>query len=181
MKKVLVIVVTYNGIRWLQRCLGSVPAWAQLFVFDNDSTDGSADFVAAHYAGSEHFSMDAPEVTALLRLASLILKDVPAYATAQLFGQGSRFLADEGGLGDAAALAKRVCGGIRPDGVFVAVLVSDLVYGFSNDDDADDNAGELLLSPQKTETLKGKWTASLDRLLRRFRNLFAILGTLFAR
>lgn len=49
MKKVLVIVVTYNGMRWLQRCLGSVPAWAQLYVFDNDSTDGSADFVASHF------------------------------------------------------------------------------------------------------------------------------------
>lgn len=143
--------------------------------------DLATDFVAAHYAGSEHFSLDSPEVTALLRLASLILKDVSAFATADLFGQGSRFLADDGGLAKAAALAKRVFGGIRPDEIFVAVLVSDLVYGFSNDDDADDNAGEILLAPQKTETLRGKWSAFFDRLLRRFRNLFAILGTLFHR
>ena len=46
--KILVIVVTYNGLRWLERCLGSVRASelpADLYVWDNDSTDGSADFV----------------------------------------------------------------------------------------------------------------------------------------
>ena len=59
MKKVLVIVVTYNGRKWLDRCLGSVAGdgrsesamtvQADLFVVDNDSTDGSADYVAAHF------------------------------------------------------------------------------------------------------------------------------------
>ena len=50
--KILVIVVTYNGLRWLDRCLGSVRASevpADLYVWDNDSADGSADFVAAHF------------------------------------------------------------------------------------------------------------------------------------
>lgn len=49
MKKVLVIVVTFNGMHWLERCLGSVYADADLYVFDNDSTDGSADYVAEHF------------------------------------------------------------------------------------------------------------------------------------
>ena len=83
MKRVLVIVVTYNGMQWLERCLGSVPGDARsepgmaktehsvtpgmtktehsvtpgltgglvvdLYVWDNDSTDGSADFVEAEY------------------------------------------------------------------------------------------------------------------------------------
>ena len=72
MKRVLVIVVTYNGMQWLGRCLGSVqgdarsePGMAKtehsvtpgltgglvvnLYVWDNDSTDGSADFVEAEY------------------------------------------------------------------------------------------------------------------------------------
>lgn len=50
--KILVIVVTYNGLKWLDRCLGSVRASevpADLYVWDNDSVDGSADFVAAHF------------------------------------------------------------------------------------------------------------------------------------
>lgn len=49
MKKVLVIVVTYNGMRWLERCLGSVSQDADLYVWDNDSTDGSADWIQSHY------------------------------------------------------------------------------------------------------------------------------------
>lgn len=56
MKKVLVIVVTYNGRQWLERCLSSVISSGaegavekSLFVVDNDSTDGSADYVALHF------------------------------------------------------------------------------------------------------------------------------------
>ena len=49
MKDVLVIVVTYNGRPWIERCLGSVYADADLFVVDNDSGDGSADYVQAHF------------------------------------------------------------------------------------------------------------------------------------
>ena len=50
--KILVIVVTYNGRKWLERCLGSVRASevpADLYVWDNDSTDGSADWVQGHF------------------------------------------------------------------------------------------------------------------------------------
>ena len=50
--KILVIVVTYNGLKWLERCLGSVRASvtpADLYVWDNDSADGSADFVRGHF------------------------------------------------------------------------------------------------------------------------------------
>jgi len=53
MKKVLVIVVTYNGMRWLERCLDSVYDQADVYVFDNDSTDGSADFVASRYPSAK--------------------------------------------------------------------------------------------------------------------------------
>ena len=56
MKKVLVIVVTHNGMRWLERCLSSVagdgrpePAMTDVYVLDNDSTDGSADYIQAHF------------------------------------------------------------------------------------------------------------------------------------
>ena len=62
--RVLVLVVTYNGLPWLERCLGSVAAQAvpgaqpgtgdagmqvDLFVVDNDSADGSADYVEARF------------------------------------------------------------------------------------------------------------------------------------
>ena len=47
--RVLVIVVSYNGKQWLERCLGSVCPVADVYVWDNDSSDGSADFVAARF------------------------------------------------------------------------------------------------------------------------------------
>ena len=53
MKKVLVIVVTHNGMHWLDRCMGSVYADADLYVWDNDSTDGSADFVRQNYPNAK--------------------------------------------------------------------------------------------------------------------------------
>ena len=52
MKKVLVIVVTFNGMKWLDRCLGSVRSSetpADLYVVDNASADGSAVFVEREY------------------------------------------------------------------------------------------------------------------------------------
>lgn len=53
MKRVLVIVVTHNGLHWLDRCLSSVAGDADLYVWDNDSTDGSADFVQQHYPSAK--------------------------------------------------------------------------------------------------------------------------------
>ena len=50
MKRVLVIIVTYNGMRWLERCLSSVAGY-DVFVVDNDSIDGSADWIKAHFQG----------------------------------------------------------------------------------------------------------------------------------
>ena len=52
MKKVLVVIVTYNGMRWLARCLDSVAGKADVFAVDNDSTDGSADFVQSRCPGA---------------------------------------------------------------------------------------------------------------------------------
>lgn len=50
MHKVLVIVVTYNGREFLDRCLGSaLKAGGDLFVVDNASEDGSAEFVEENY------------------------------------------------------------------------------------------------------------------------------------
>lgn len=48
MRKVLVIVVTHNGMHWLERCLSSV-AKVDVYVLDNDSTDGSANFVQSRF------------------------------------------------------------------------------------------------------------------------------------
>ena len=50
--KILTIIVTYNGLQWYERCLGSllrstIPV--DIMVVDNASQDGSADWIAEHY------------------------------------------------------------------------------------------------------------------------------------
>lgn len=46
--KILVVIVAYNGLKWLEKCLGSISG-ADIFVVDNASSDGSADWVASHF------------------------------------------------------------------------------------------------------------------------------------
>ena len=59
MKRVLVILVTHNGMHWLPRCLGSIPprhprtCSVDLYVVDNDSTDGSADWIQTNYPSAK--------------------------------------------------------------------------------------------------------------------------------
>ena len=52
MKRLLVIVVTYNGMEWLDRCLSSVAAStvpADLFICDNGSEDGTPEYVSEYF------------------------------------------------------------------------------------------------------------------------------------
>ena len=48
MLKLLVIIVTYNAMRWIDRCLGSVAEW-DVFVVDNGSTDGTQEYIKKNY------------------------------------------------------------------------------------------------------------------------------------
>lgn len=50
--KLLVIVVTYNGMKWLDKCLSSIvnsSIASDLYIVDNGSSDGSKDFVKQNY------------------------------------------------------------------------------------------------------------------------------------
>ena len=46
--KVLVIIVTYNGMKWLPKTLGSVSGY-DVMVVDNGSTDGSAEWIRTNH------------------------------------------------------------------------------------------------------------------------------------
>lgn len=51
-RHVLIVVVTYNAMQWIDRCLGSAvkaAAMADTLVVDNASTDGTAEHVAEHF------------------------------------------------------------------------------------------------------------------------------------
>lgn len=46
--KTLVVIVTYNGMRWIERCLMSVKDY-DVFIVDNGSTDGTQDYIQSHF------------------------------------------------------------------------------------------------------------------------------------
>lgn len=51
--KVLVIIVTYNAMRWIDRCLGSLRTSTcvpDVFVVDNGSTDGTQSYIRDNYS-----------------------------------------------------------------------------------------------------------------------------------
>ena len=52
MNKILTIIVTYNGMKWLDQCLSSVKKStipSDLFIVDNGSTDGSIEYIKKNY------------------------------------------------------------------------------------------------------------------------------------
>jgi GT2 family glycosyltransferase len=46
--EVYIIIVTYNGMKWLARCLESTKPYP-VIVVDNNSTDGTIDFIKSHH------------------------------------------------------------------------------------------------------------------------------------
>ena len=51
-KKVYTILVTYNAMPWIERCIGSLQASSmptKVIVVDNHSADATMDFIRSHY------------------------------------------------------------------------------------------------------------------------------------
>ncbi|AXP79277.1 Chondroitin synthase [Mariniflexile rhizosphaerae] len=52
MKKTVVIIVTYNGMQWIERCIKSVLESAiicEIIIVDNNSSDGTTAFIKTHF------------------------------------------------------------------------------------------------------------------------------------
>jgi GT2 family glycosyltransferase len=47
--KVFIVIVTYNGIQWLEKVLSSIPKKVSLIVIDNNSTDASVAFIQKNF------------------------------------------------------------------------------------------------------------------------------------
>ena len=61
MERVLAIVVTFNGIKWLERCLGSLRNSCprpDIVVIDNGSVDGTRECIRANYPEVELYQRD---------------------------------------------------------------------------------------------------------------------------
>jgi len=46
--KIFIIIVSYNGMKWLSKCLESISLYS-VIVVDNNSTDGTVDFIKTNY------------------------------------------------------------------------------------------------------------------------------------
>lgn len=57
-KKVYAIIVVYNGLSWLEKCIGSLRSSSipiNILVIDNGSTDGSIEYITANFVDIELF------------------------------------------------------------------------------------------------------------------------------
>lgn len=104
------------------------------------------ELAGAHYEGSEAYSLDTPEVTLLLRMVSLILRDDLATVGDEVFfALGNQLLSNFGTdsvVQDLNKLASAAFGCVTPGQYFLVALVSPLLYQFAFDaDDVDDNNG----------------------------------------
>lgn len=110
--------------------------------------DLAGELVCAHYAGSETFSVDSPEVKILLRTVALILRDDLAAVNDEVFMRSANALLEKYGMGPFSAELTKLCasvfGGVKPGEYFIIALVSPLLYEFALDSDGvDDNAGHI--------------------------------------
>lgn len=102
----------------------------------------------AHYEGSEAYSLDTPEVSLLLRMVSLILRDDLATVGDEVFlGLTNQILSNVGTdavMQDLNKLISQTFGCVTPGQYFLVALVSPLLYQFAFDGDGvDDNNGTL--------------------------------------
>lgn len=47
--KISIVIVTYNGMKWLAKCLASIPSGYEIIVVDNNSTDETCTFIKDQY------------------------------------------------------------------------------------------------------------------------------------
>ncbi len=110
--------------------------------------DLATELVAWHYAGGEKFPINSTEVTMLLRIVNLILKDDLSTVNDEIFLKGANELIKKN---DADGITKDIVksisntfGPVKPGTYFLVALISPLLYEFAFDsDDVDDNNGSF--------------------------------------
>ncbi len=106
------------------------------------------ELASAHYEGEEAYSLDTPDVTLLLRMVSLILRDDLATVGDEVFLKVANQLLSNVGtdavMQDMNKLMTKVFGCVTPGQYFLVALVSPLLYEFAFDGDGvPDNNGTI--------------------------------------
>lgn len=118
---------------------------------DSDYVNGwdlATDLVAMHYEGEEAKTLDSIEVTILLRLLALILRDDLAGVGDEVFFEAANSLFASLGtdtvIADLTKLGTKVFGPVTPGEYFIIALASPILYEFAYDSDSvNDNNGVL--------------------------------------
>ena len=50
MSSIIIVIVTYNGMQWIEKCLDSIPKHFNIVIVDNNSTDGTVQFIQDNYS-----------------------------------------------------------------------------------------------------------------------------------
>ena len=160
----------------------SLQATASIYGIEIPQTDYAtgwelaASLVTEHYNGSEHYTIDSPEVQALLRAAALVLRVVPASVADAFTPDALRALADALGVTGAKEVCRRVFGGIGPGEYLLTALLSPVIDGFISDDETPDNDGNLpgYGADDRGENLLFKLRTFFRRLAKAFETLFRL-------
>lgn len=109
--------------------------------------DIATELVSSHYAGEESNDLDSDEVTLLLKTASLILKDIPAYVTDNAILNGINSIVSDYDSRTIQNLTKKYCsefGGITPGEYLITAMLAPFLYEFAFDaDGVNDNNGVI--------------------------------------
>lgn len=156
----------------------------QLEIPDSDYQNGwdlATELVAAHYAGEESRELDSPEVTILLRMAAVILReDLGAFGD-EYFADAADAILVSQGLDDSSAelqgLCRSVFGEITPAEYFLVALASPILYTFAYDaDGVNDNNGTL--EPYGEKDIIDHTTnllESIEKLLLKISKFYALI------
>lgn len=111
--------------------------------------DLATELVSAHYAGEESYTLDSPEVRALLLTVAVILREELSAVSPDVLSDAADAILASSGLGtesdNVAALADSAFdGSVTPAEYFITALLSPLLYEFAFDSDGvNDNNGTL--------------------------------------
>ena len=144
--------------------------------------DLATELVSMHYAGEEHYSLESTEVTLLLRVVNLILRDDPAQFNDKILLKGANRLFGETGEGVAETLTKLGCrtfGAVTAGETFLLALLSPFLYEFAFDaDGVNDNHGTIegYGVRNNAQNVAEKLQSLFAKLLTWLRNLFLVIA-----
>ncbi|MBQ3150361.1 MAG: metallophosphoesterase [Clostridia bacterium] len=140
--------------------------------------DLATHLVSEHYAGGEKYPLTSVEVTMLLRIVNLILKDVLSTVNDEVFIKAANELIAKN---DADGITKSIVktlsntfGAVKPGTYFLVALVSPLLYEFAYDsDEVDDRNGVI-------EGYNSSDYNPMDNVIAKISDFFATLSLYFS-